>query len=411
MKNVITTACFRFLAVATVAVLVEGCATSPPAPKVVKEPVFFPPAPDEPHIQFLTHFRGSSDLEAPKKGRLMAFLVGTQPQRFDGAVKPYGIAVLNHRMYVADSIARRIVMFDMTAQKMESFGQDGRGLLKKPINVRVGPDKNLYIADTIRSQIVVFDANGRYVTEYGAPNVRPVDVIVTDKELFVLNVPPETDTTNHNITVFDKTTREVRRTIGTRGIAPGKFNYPSNLATDKEGNIYVCDSMNLRIQKLDREGKNLLTFGEAGDTVGKLSRPRGIDVDRDGIIYVVDSRYNVVQLFDKTGRILTFFGGPGSDDGKLDLPAQVLVDYDNISDFQKYIDPSFVAEYLIYVTNQWGPNKVSVFAFGHSRTPAVPSGGATTPAAPAKAPAATPPEKPAPAPVAPPAAPAVAPAK
>ncbi len=405
MKNAITASCFRFLAVATVAVLMGGCATPPPAPKVVKEPVFFPPAPDEPHIQFLCHFHGTSDLAKPRRSSFLSYLLGSTPESFDSAVKPYGIAVLDHKIYIADSIAHRIVVFDLAAQKMDSFGLTGRGLLKKPINIRVGPDRNLYVADTLREQVVVFDVGGNYVTEYGAPKVRPMDVIVTDTELFVLNVLSESDA-DQNITVFDKTTRQIKRKFGSRGVGPGKFNFPTNLATDKDGNIYVCDSMNMRIQKLDREGKCLLSFGKAGDNPGTLSRPRGLAVDKDGIIYVVDARLNAIQLFDKTARLLTFIGGLSD---TMDLPAQITIDYDNVSDFAKYIDPGFVAEYLFYVTNQWGPNKVSVFAFGHSKTPMSPP--APTIPATTNAPAATPVVKPPPTPAAVPvAAPAPAPA-
>lgn len=419
----------KTLLVAILAVALAGC-TSPKVdkPTVVKEPTFFPPPPDEPHIQFLTHFHGSRDFEKKHRGSFFEFIVGSPREYNDSALKPYGVAFLDRKLYVADTIAHRILRFDFATGDYEVFGLTGRGVLKKPINIRVGPDKLLYITDTLREQVVVFDAAGHYVTEYGAAKVRPVDAIPTDTELFVLSVPANDRDADHNIKVFDKKTREIKRTIGVRGLKPGEFNFPNNLALDKDGNLYVCDAMNFRIQKLDpADGKPLLTFGAAGDMPGMFARPRGLAVDRNGIIYVIDARLSMIQLFNHQGRLLMFFGGFGESDGRLDLPAQIFIDYDHLEDFRKYIDPSFEAEYLIFVTNQMGPNNVSVFAFGHNKgtppasttaapaaTPAPAPATTTTPAAtPAPAPAApatTPAPTPTPAPAATP-TPAPAPAK
>jgi len=69
-------------------------------------------------------------------------------------------------------------------------------------------------------------------------------------------------------------------------------------------------------------------------------------------------------MFNSEGQPLMHFGRTGTGDGDLYLPAQVMVDYDSIELFRKYIAPNFRVEYLVFVTNQLGDNKVSVFAFG-----------------------------------------------
>jgi hypothetical protein len=87
-------------------------------------------------------------------------------------------------------------------------------------------------------------------------------------------------------------------------------------------------------------------------------------VDRDGRFYVVDAAAPVVQLFDADGRLLMFFGQPGSSgQAGLYLPAGLTVDYENTGLFQKYVAPGYKIEYLILLTNQVGPQKVSVFGF------------------------------------------------
>lgn len=91
-------------------------------------------------------------------------------------------------------------------------------------------------------------------------------------------------------------------------------------------------------------------------------------VDREGRIYVVDAATAVVQMFDADGKMLMFFGDPKSS-GKagLYLPAGIAIDYEDVKHFESYIAPGRKIEYLIFVANQVGPNKVSVFGFLDSK--------------------------------------------
>jgi len=43
------------------------------------------------------------------------------------------------------------------------------------------------------------------------------------------------------------------------------------------------------------------------------------------------------------------------------LPAKVTVDYEHLKYFQKYVDPGFHLKYLIFVTNQYGPDKINIY--------------------------------------------------
>jgi len=79
---------------------------------------------------------------------------------------------------------------------------------------------------------------------------------------------------------------------------------------------------------------------------------------------VVDAILAIVQLFDPEGKPLMHFGEIGTEDGRLYLPAQITIDYDSLEYFKEYVAPDFNVKYLILVTNQQPPNKISVFAFG-----------------------------------------------
>jgi len=75
------------------------------------------------------------------------------------------------------------------------------------------------------------------------------------------------------------------------------FHYPSDIAVDKEGNIYVLDSGNTRIQKFGPDGKYLATIGRKGQGPGEFISPSGLDLDEDGNLVVTDtaqSRLHVI---------------------------------------------------------------------------------------------------------------------
>ncbi len=85
--------------------------------------------------------------------------------------------------------------------------------------------------------------------------------------------------------------------VGGEGYAGGQFSRPRGIALDIQGNIYVADTGNKRIQKFDRDGSYLSEFGhEAG-----LKDPTGIAVDQGGYIYVADPGRNAVVRFTPSG--------------------------------------------------------------------------------------------------------------
>jgi hypothetical protein len=167
------------------------------------------------------------------------------------------------------------------------------------------------------------------------------------------------------VVVFNRRTGQVVRTIGGPGAEAGKFVRPISIALDAQGNIYVMDVMKCQLQKFDPSGKVINSFGTISSSVGGLVRPKHISVDKDGIIYVVDAAFQNVQLFNQNGQPLTFFGAAGSHPGAMYLPAGVCVHEGDLDLFQQYVHPAFQPERLILVTNQFGPNKVAVYALGH----------------------------------------------
>jgi DNA-binding beta-propeller fold protein YncE len=129
------------------------------------------------------------------------------------------------------------------------------------------------------------------------------------------------DTQQDQVLVFDADKYTLLRRIGSSGkghrlTTPGDFSLPTHVAVDKEGNVYVTDTLNNRVEIFDADGKFISEFGKAGDGPGYFARPKGIAIDRDGHIWVTDEVQSRVQVFDRQGRLLIYFGQPGGFPGQ-----------------------------------------------------------------------------------------------
>jgi len=166
------------------------------------------------------------------------------------------------------------------------------------------------------------------------------------------------------VLVFDKKSGELQRSIGDEGVeAEHRLFRPTGLEVDPEGNVYVVDGGNYRVMKYDSKGRFKQQFGSIGKGLGQFTRPKGIAIDREGRLYVGDAAFANVQVFDPEGAVLLFFGGAGNLPDSINLPVQIEIDYDGVDVFADRAPPGFEIEYLIGVTSQFGPNKVSVFGF------------------------------------------------
>ena len=110
-----------------------------------------------------------------------------------------------------------------------------------------------------------------------------------------------------------KADKEGRLTIGGYGAAEGLFIKPAGLAVDQEGNLYVADSGNHRVQKFDPNGVFLAQVGGLGTGNGQFNEPWGLAVDAQGNLYVADTWNHRIQKFDKDLKYLTQWGNPASD--------------------------------------------------------------------------------------------------
>jgi streptogramin lyase len=113
--------------------------------------------------------------------------------------------------------------------------------------------------------------------------------------------------------------------FGESGSEAGKFNSPFAAALDSEGNIWVADTGNNRIEKFGPEGKYISTFGKAGSEAGELKEPKSIAIYK-GDIWVAESGNDRIQEFSPEGKSLLTFGKAGSGNGELKEPKALAID-------------------------------------------------------------------------------------
>jgi sugar lactone lactonase YvrE len=345
---------------AALAALAGGCASAGKATAgASREYSFWPPAPDEPRIQFLRSYRFSSDVEPPRSG-FDKLVFGTEQQVLP-IERPFGVAMWQSRIYVCDITNPAVVVLDLVKQQTRLMAARGVERMVQPTAIAIAPDGMKYVADRRQARIFVFDGEDRQVSAFGQRGLAPAGLAVHDGELYVADLESQT------VLVFDRLTGEPRRTIGGPGGEAGRFISPVGVAVDAGGDVYVTDAIRGRLQKFSPTGELLLSVGEIADSPGNFVRPKQVAVDQEGVVYVVDAAFQNVQMFNPQGQLLMFFGSAGAHPGSMSLPAGIADADGDLGLFSADIHPAFEAQRLLLVTNQYGLNKVSVYAMGRLR--------------------------------------------
>ncbi len=286
---------------------------------------------------------------------------------------PYGVAVDGAgNIYISDLFDHRIRRVDtrgtittIAGTGKQGYSGDGgpavRAQLANPQGVAVDGAGNVYIADRSNSRIRRIDTGGMITTVagtgargYGGDGGPAVGAdlnwpfgIVLDRSgnLYIA------DSNNHRIRRVDTT--GVINTIAGNGelgysgdgalAVHARLFQPSGLAVDDAGNLYFADAPNQSVRRVDANGTITTVAGGGYDgdggpaTLARLRQPSGVAVDPLGNLYIADSQNHRIRRVDTRGIISTIAGtgeaGYSGDGGpavraELHRPGRVAVDGD-----------------------------------------------------------------------------------
>ena len=328
--------------------LLSGCATNQGGTREVKIPVF-PSPPDEPRIIYERTLVSSADVEIEAEDSVFKRLITGARRTGIGLGKPFGVTVHQGRVFVSDTLRRQVAAFDVQAAKFLEIGTESPGQLVKPMGLDVDLQGILYVCDASLKQILVFDRDGNYLRRFGKAEMfdRPSGLTVNPEgdRVFVVDTGG-VSSERHRVLVFDANTGELLNTISKRGSGEGELNLPREATIGKDGNLYVVDGGNFRVQVFTQTGEFIRSFGAIGRRSGQFSRPKGIGSDQNGNIYVADTAFGNFQIFNSEGQLLLAVGSRNSIPGpaRFMLPAGLAVDEDG----------------RIYMVDQYF-NKIDVF--------------------------------------------------
>lgn len=302
-----------------VPLLAAACSHAPPRP-----PVVWPDPPETPRIRFVRYLATEEDVDDGAWASFRRFLTGAQPARLG---RPTGIAISDDgkRVYVADFGRAGVYRLDLEHKTFTPFTADEP--MRSAFCVALDGEENAYVSDPVARRVVVFDRTGKKLRAFGGEAERPTGMAV-DRARGILYVTDGSrqNSPNHRVLAYSLEGKLLRQVGRGRGSGEGEFNFPTYLAVDAQGHLYVADTLNFRVQVFDPEGRFVRAYGTAGDQPGSFSRVKGLAFDGFGNLYAVDGEHAVVQIFNRNFDLLLYFAGKAPFLEYLQLPGAIAID-------------------------------------------------------------------------------------
>ena len=183
----------------------------------------------------------------------------------------------------------RLFEFDPNGKYLREIGQGTYGFSFAHV-VRIDPQDNIWAVDEGSNTVTKFNPQGQIMMILGR---RPENIVVPGLEPARGSAAPPAPTG-----------------AGVRG---DQFDRPTDVAWDKEGNIFVADGYgNSRVAKFDANGRFITSWGSRGTAAGQFDTLHSIATDARGNVYVGDRGNRRIQVFDNNGAFVTQFLNVGA---------------------------------------------------------------------------------------------------
>jgi len=201
-----------------------------------------------------------------------------------------------------------VVVLDPKGNFIRSWG---KGMYKIPHGIRIDAAGNVWTLDANTSMVYKFTPEGKKLLEISVGDVPDAtrDFCGATDIAFASNghVFISDGYCNARVIEYDAAGKKLKQ-WGKKGTGPGEFNTVHSIAMGPDGNLYVADRENGRLQWFDQQGKFLgqysyggqfytVTFGKNGDFYA-ATHPKGVSLDNE---------FNVVKIDLKTGKLLVKF--------------------------------------------------------------------------------------------------------
>lgn len=213
---------------------------------------------------------------------------------------PAGIALgPNGQVFVADADLGRVVLLDHGGR---GVGVIGRDQLQRPTGLAWDANAALlYVADTQAHQIKVFDMTGRLVRTLGRRGEGPGEFNFPTYLALAPGSLVVADTMNARVQLIPLDGSGPPRVLGGRGTRVGDMVRPKGVAVDGEGNLYAVESYYDHLLVFDRRGRFLLPIGGTGKQLGSFFLPGGVWVDGRNRVFVADTFNGRIAVFQFLG--------------------------------------------------------------------------------------------------------------
>jgi len=331
-----------------------------------KSKLVWPQPPNIARIKYLDLFAGEklpdfSAKPAKQKVSWMDRVAGTSTDKTGDPLaghffmgEPHGLAVdSTGKLYVADTKVGAIFIINPETHDTEMIKNGKQANFAQIYGLAIDDTNRLFVSDGEAHRVLLFGPQHERVEAVIREGLMTPAGLAIDNENRFLYV---TDVAQDLVLVYDADNLNLLRKMGTPGKGhtsneKGDFAKPSGVAVDKDGNVYVADMLNARIEIFDADGKFIRAIGRRGDGPGYFSMPKGVAVDCDGHIWVTDSMQNRLQVFSQEGDLLIYIGNvQGILPGMFSGLQYVTIDNNNRV-FTSEVFPGRVQEYR-YVTQE-----------------------------------------------------------
>ena len=305
MKRMSLNSFFQRVSLIVILVLIAGCASAP-------------------SWQGDSGSTSSSQGQAVPTKAVPVRIIGEEELGSSRLNRPTGIALDQvGNLYIIDSGNNRIVKCSQRGEFLKETGGFGwdNGEFNLPSYVNLDNGVSLFVSDTQNKRVQRFDNFLNFIQLVGASieaqpfaNGQLEGVAVSrNGEVYIA------DSGNDCIWKLNNQFNSAEK-LGGFESGTGALVDPKGLAIDSRGYLYVADSGNDRIAVFDLFGNFARSLGK-----GELNRPYGIDVSSSGVVYVANTFEDDIVALDGNGTLLFKFGKTGNAQGEFSRPTDLKV--------------------------------------------------------------------------------------